>query len=184
MPKTYNQRQIDQMRLEDAHTPQTPDAPDVTRFIRYFSSEEVRQIVQRLEQRVAAGKITQLKPETAYLVVQALRGWNAKPSRESIVREICGVPRGCAERCINCIGKANAVMQLYEGKAVRPSEDRSELNISLNNETRSPTTTASKSDGSIRVVGMCAAGTYPLPNGVMTCVVLVVGNIGSSRQKG
>ena len=35
MPKTYNQRQIDQMRLEDAHTPQTPDAPDVTRFIRY-----------------------------------------------------------------------------------------------------------------------------------------------------
>ena len=119
MPKTYNQRQVDQMRLEDAHTPQTPDAPEVTRFIRYFSSEEVRQIVQRLEQRVTAGKITQLKPETAYLVVQALRGWNAKPSRDSIVREICGVPRGCAERCINCIGKANAVMQLYEGKAVR-----------------------------------------------------------------
>ena len=116
--------------------------------------------------------------------MQALRGWNAKPSRDSIVREICGVPRGCAERCINCIGKANAVMQLYEGKAVRPSEDRSELNISLNNETRSPTTTPSKSDGSIRVVGMCAAGTYPLPNGVMTCVVLVVGDIGSSRQKG
>ena len=82
--------------------------------------------------RVTAGKITQLKPETAYLVVQALRGWNAKPSRDSIVREICGVPRGCAERCINCIGKANAVMQLYEGKAVRPSEDRSEFNISLN----------------------------------------------------
>ena len=95
MPKTYNQRQIDQMRLEDAHTPQARDAPDVTRFIRYFSSEEVRQIVRRLEQSVAAGKVTQLKPETAYLVVQALRGWNAKPSRDSIVREICGVPGGC-----------------------------------------------------------------------------------------
>ena len=69
MPKTYNQRQIDQIRLEDAHTPQARDAPDVTRFIRYFSSEEVRQIVRRLEQSVAAGKVTQLKPETAYLVV-------------------------------------------------------------------------------------------------------------------
>jgi len=29
------------------------DAPGVTRFIRYFSSEEVRQIVQRMEQSVA-----------------------------------------------------------------------------------------------------------------------------------
>ena len=113
------QRQIDQIRLEDAHTPQARDAPDVTRFIRYFSSEEVRQIVRRLEQSVAAGKVTQLKPETAYLVVQALRGWNAKPSRDSIVREICGVPGGCKNRCFNCIGKANAIMQLYEGKTVR-----------------------------------------------------------------
>ena len=113
------QRQIDQIRLEDAHTPQARDAPDVTRFIRFFSSEEVRQLVQRLEQRVAAGKVTQLKPETAYLVVQALRGWNAKPSRDSIVREICGVRGGCETRCINCIGKANAIMGLYEGRKVR-----------------------------------------------------------------
>jgi len=29
------------------------DAPGLTRFIRYFSSEEVRQIVQRMEQSVA-----------------------------------------------------------------------------------------------------------------------------------
>ena len=103
MPKTYNQRQIDQIRLEDAHTPQARDAPDVTRFIRYFSSEEVRQIVRRLEQSVAAGKVTQLKPETAYLVVQALRGWNAKPSREL---KSCG--RFAASRAAVKIGVSTA----------------------------------------------------------------------------
>ena len=119
MPKTYNQRQIDQMRLEAEYTLPPPDAPDVTRFIRFFSQEEVRQLMERMEQRVAAGKVTQLKPESAYLVLQALRCWNAKPSRDSIVREICGVQGGCETRCINCIGKANAIIGLYEGRKVR-----------------------------------------------------------------
>lgn len=119
MPKTYNQRQLDQMRLEAAHEPPVPEAPDVTRFIRYFHPDDVRRLADRLEKRVAAGKITQLKPETAYLVVKALRTWNATPSRDSIVREICGVQGGCPKRCLTCIGKANAIMQLYEGRKVR-----------------------------------------------------------------
>ena len=116
MPKTYNQRQIDQILLEDAHTPQARgDAPDLTRFIRFFSSEEVRQIMQRLEQRVAAGKVTQLKPETAYFIVQALRGWNARadisstlcpaspPMRRARICQMTRQPsRWLAKRLLTC----------------------------------------------------------------------------------
>jgi hypothetical protein len=119
VPKTYNQREINQMRLDAEYAPPVPDEPDVMRFIRYFHPDDVRQIADRMERRVAAGKITHIKPETAYLVVKALRMWNAEPKRESIVREICGVPGGCPNQCLACIGKANAIMQLYEGRKVR-----------------------------------------------------------------
>jgi hypothetical protein len=80
---------------------------------------DMRQIADRMERRVADGKVTHLKPDTAYLVVQASRAWNATPSRQSIVREICRLPGGCKEQCIDCISKANAIMGLYEGRAVR-----------------------------------------------------------------
>jgi hypothetical protein len=119
VPKTYNQRQLDQMRLEAAHEPPVQEAPDVTRFIRYFHPDDVRQLADRMEKRVAAGKITQIKPETAYLVMKALRTWNAEPKRETIVREICRSPGGCKNQCLDCIGKANAIMGLYEGRKVR-----------------------------------------------------------------
>jgi hypothetical protein len=72
-----------------------------------------------MEQRVAAGKVTQLKPETACLVVKALRAWNETPQRKAIAREICRLPGGCGKHCIDCIGRANAIMGLYEGRAVR-----------------------------------------------------------------
>jgi hypothetical protein len=119
VPKTYNQRQIDQLRLEAAHEPPTTGAPDVTRFIRFFHPDDVRRIADRMEQRVAAAKVTQLKPETAYLVVKALRAWNATPKRQAIVREVCRRPGGCEKHCIDCIGRANAIMGLYEGRKVR-----------------------------------------------------------------
>ena len=119
MPKTYNQRQLNQMRLEAAHQPPAPAGPDVARFFRYFSPGEVRQLADRMERRVAAGKVTHIKPETAYLVVKALRTWAAEPDRRAIVREICGIPGGCPNQCLGCIGKANAIMQLYGGKKVR-----------------------------------------------------------------
>src|SRR4051812_7181272 len=96
MPKTYNQRQIDQLRAEAAHAPPEPQAgPDVSRFIRFFRHDDVRAIADRMEGRVAAGKTSHLKPETALLVVKALRAWAATPQRDAIVREICGVPGGC-----------------------------------------------------------------------------------------
>jgi hypothetical protein len=119
VPKTYNQRQIDQLRLEAEHAPPAQDKPDVTRFIRFFHPDDVRQIADRMEQRIAAGKTTHMKPETAYLVVKALRSWNVTPKREAIVREICRLPGGCEKQCIECIGRANAVVGLYEGRAAR-----------------------------------------------------------------
>jgi hypothetical protein len=119
VPKTYNQRQINHIRAQDSRAPWAEAGPDVTRFIRFFHPDDVRQIADRMEQRVAAGKLTRLKPETAYLVVKALRTWNATPKREAIVREICGIPGGCEKPCLNCTGKANAIMHLYEGAAAR-----------------------------------------------------------------
>jgi hypothetical protein len=121
MPKTYNQRQIDQMRVEAAYAPPLPDdGPDVTRYIRFFSGDEIAALIDRIMARVAADRPTHLKPDTAYLVARALRMWMAEPRREAIVREICGVPGGCADRhCVGCIGKANAIMGLYEGRKVR-----------------------------------------------------------------
>lgn len=120
MPKTYNSRQINQIRMADAHAPPAkPHAPDAARFFRYFSPDDVRQLADRMERRVAAGKVTHIKPETAYLVVKALRTWAAEPDRRAIVREICGVPGGCPNQCVACISKANAIMGLYEGRKVR-----------------------------------------------------------------
>jgi hypothetical protein len=66
VPKTYNQRQLDQMRLEAAHKPPVPEAPDVARFIRYFHPDDVRQLADRMEKRVAAGKVTQTLLRTSY----------------------------------------------------------------------------------------------------------------------
>jgi hypothetical protein len=119
MPKTYNKRQIDQLNLEAAQAPPAQDKADVSRFVRFFHPDDVRQIADRMGQRVAAGKVTQLKPETAYLVVKALQAWNATPQRQAIVREICRRPGGCGKQCIGCIGRANAIMGLYEGRKAR-----------------------------------------------------------------
>ena len=47
----------------------------------------------------------------AYLAARALRAYNAEPSRDRIVREICRVRGGCGPWCIGCIGKANAIMK-------------------------------------------------------------------------
>jgi hypothetical protein len=68
---------------------------------------------------VAAGKVAQLKPETAHLVARALRRYMAEPHRDNIVREICGVRGGCDQACVGCIAKANAIMALYAGHKVR-----------------------------------------------------------------
>ena len=121
MPKTSNSRGLNFMRLEAEHAPpaEGADVPDLIAQIRYFPTEEIAAIIESITVRVAKGKAVTLKPDTAYMVVKALRAWDAKPSRESTVREICGVRGGCKPRCLGCIGKAYAIMGLYEGRKVR-----------------------------------------------------------------
>jgi hypothetical protein len=115
MPKTYNQRQMRDMLAEQAHAPSPPHEPDVTPYIRFFPRKEIAAIIERIERQVGAGKVTHLKPDTAYVAARALRAYNAKPSRDRIVREICVVRGGCDPWCVACIGKANAIMKLYDG---------------------------------------------------------------------
>ena len=107
------------MRLEAEYAPKVPDEPDLTRYARFFSTDEVNDLIARILARVAADKPTHLSPATAYLVVRALNVWAAEPRRETIVREICGVSGGCEKQCVGCTGKANAVMALYAGRPAR-----------------------------------------------------------------
>ena len=110
MPKTYNSRQLEHMRIEAEYAPQKfGDIPDLTRHIRPFSHKEVASLVGRITARIAADRPTHLKPDTAYLVAKAMRMWMAEPRREAIVREICGVPGGCINQCLGCIGKGRKV---------------------------------------------------------------------------
>ena len=46
--------------------------------------------------------------------------WANRPSRREIVREICGV-KNCTQhdKCVTCIGRANAIIGLFEGRRVR-----------------------------------------------------------------
>jgi hypothetical protein len=91
MPKTYNARQIADRKAQDVHAAPLPDTSDLTRHIRFFSPEEIAELVDRIESRVADNKPTHLKPDTAYLVAKALRAWANQPTRRELVREICGV---------------------------------------------------------------------------------------------
>ena len=61
MPKTYNARQIADMKAQAAHAAPLPDTPDLTRHVRFFSPEEIAGLVDRIEGRVAADKPTHLK---------------------------------------------------------------------------------------------------------------------------
>ena len=120
MPKTYNARQIADMKAQDAHAAPLPDTSDLTRHVRFFSSEEVAGLVERIESRVATDKPTHLKPDTSYLVARALRAWASRPTRREIVREIC-VVKNCSQHdsCMTCIGRANVIIGLFEDRKVR-----------------------------------------------------------------
>jgi len=68
VPKTYNARQVAQIKLEQAHTPEPPAEPDVTPYIRPFSPAEIAALIERIVARVATGNAVHLKPDTAYLL--------------------------------------------------------------------------------------------------------------------
>ncbi|MGE0565813.1 MAG: hypothetical protein AB7O50_15000 [Pseudolabrys sp.] len=81
----------------------------------YFSIAEALRIAERIERRAGSGRIVNLLPDTARLCAQGLRRSVTPPSREDIVRIVCGVKR-CDHRnsCYSCIGKANAILSLLE----------------------------------------------------------------------
>ena len=58
-----------------------------------------------------------LTPATGWLVEQAVRSYAARPGRDQVIKIICG-KGGCNySTCMNCMGKANAIMQLYESES-------------------------------------------------------------------
>ena len=69
-------------------------------------------LVERIERIAGRGRIVHLKPETARLCAHAPR--MSRPNRDRLVAYLCPVKR-CDNRrnCIPCIGKANAIIQLF-----------------------------------------------------------------------
>jgi hypothetical protein len=86
----------------------------VTRYVRFYSDEEITLIADRIDFLVKRGRIVHLRPETAWLVEKAVRAYAARPSRQEIQKLFCSVPNCEMGKCMRCMGNANAVMRLYE----------------------------------------------------------------------
>ena len=86
--------------------------------VRYFAPKEIEAIALRIRRLVLRGKIVQLVPATGYLCMRALERFASQPPREQIVAIVCG-SKSCSQRptCISCIGKANAIMHLFENSS-------------------------------------------------------------------
>jgi hypothetical protein len=82
--------------------------------MRFYSAEEIRLIADGIDRLVKQDRIVRLRPETAWIVEKAMRAYSARPSRSQIMKLFCTVANCDPATCMNCMGKANAVMQLYE----------------------------------------------------------------------
>jgi hypothetical protein len=68
---------------------------------------------------VERGRTIRLTPATGWLVEKAVRAFAGRPMREQVIKIICG-RGGCNySTCMICMGKANAIMQLYESERTR-----------------------------------------------------------------
>jgi hypothetical protein len=86
----------------------------LSRHMRFYSADEIRLIAARIDQLVKRDHIVRLRPETAWLVEQAVRAYAARPNRSEIMKLFCTVSNCNPATCMNCMGKANAVMQLCQ----------------------------------------------------------------------
>jgi hypothetical protein len=86
----------------------------LSRYMRFYSAEEIRPIADRMDRLVKRDRIVRLRPETAWIVEKAVRAYAARPNRGEIMKMFCTIASCDPENCMNCMGKANAVMQLYE----------------------------------------------------------------------
>ena len=72
-------------------------------------------LARRIEKSSAGGKGVRLSFEAAIHVAQALRAYQAQPTRDDVARAIC-TTRACPTLCMTCVSKANAIHRLYGGE--------------------------------------------------------------------
>lgn len=84
----------------------------------YLTPAEMIAIADRLEGNAGAGKVSRLRPETAYLAQRAIRILANAPTHDDFLRQLCRKFRDgqCDKRtatgCLSCMGVANAAYNL------------------------------------------------------------------------
>jgi hypothetical protein len=89
----------------------------VSPHVRFYSTEEIVAIADRIYLLVEAERTIRLTPATGWLVERAVRSFAAQPSRDQLMKIICGKDRCNYSTCMTCMGKANAIMHLYENES-------------------------------------------------------------------
>lgn len=86
---------------------------------RYFSPDELRRLAERIQARVDQRKVTSLTPDSAFYAASGLRMLATRPVRPDIMPIICGhnCDKTAQANCMSCIGKANLIERMYEGRA-------------------------------------------------------------------
>ena len=104
--------QVEQNR-NDRVKPET-----VVPYRRYFSPEEIRTIAAKIDRLAKAGRTIRLLPTTGMMAADAMHMFAARPSRNLLVSLLCHAPTQCADnKCIRCIGKANQIIRVIEGRS-------------------------------------------------------------------
>ena len=94
--------------------------------IKYLSREEMIAVADRLEARARQNRISQLRPETAYVAQRAIRMLAAAPTHADFMRALCRRFREgqctniAATGCLTCNGMASAAFNLAMGDRREP----------------------------------------------------------------
>jgi hypothetical protein len=83
--------------------------------VRYFSADEMRALADKMQERAQRNCIIHLTPTSAWLCGEALRMYAARPTRDDLVTAVCGSKRCPLYPCYACVGKANAIVHIFEG---------------------------------------------------------------------
>ena len=63
------------------------------RYARFYSSDEILAIAERIRALVERERIIRLTPATGWLVEGAMRAYAAQPNRQTVMEIICGNSR-------------------------------------------------------------------------------------------
>lgn len=78
----------------------------------------IQDLIELLGKKARADQIAKLTPETAFVVVAALRAYATQPHRNEVAMAVCRDPKRCTTPCFTCLGIANKIKSLYEGNAI------------------------------------------------------------------